>query len=155
LLSSRIGVPGKIFGYVGPRFQEVGQVGHHARHGRYLAYLTPAETSKAKAMLAVAAIDPGTRTILQNYLGHLARHPLAATQPLHLQSIMVIQPIDILPNGRQNMCDGCPDMTIHDDKMVWSCRLDECLRFGGFIETAPRPAAKPALVELSAAGMKN
>jgi hypothetical protein len=155
LLSGRIGMPGKIFGYVGPRLIEAGQVGHHARHGKYLAYLTPDESRQAKSMLALAAIDPGTRKIAKNYLGHLARHPLDAAKPLHFQSIMVIQPIDILADGRQNMCDGCPDMTIHDGKMVWSCRLDECLRFGGFIETVPRKAAQPELVELAVSGMKN
>ncbi len=154
LLTGRIGMPGKTFGYVGPRFVEAGQVGHHAMHGKYMAYISPELSAQGKLMLGMAPIDPPTRTIAQNYLGHLARNPLAVTQPLHYQSIMVIQPIDLLPDGRQNMCDGCPDMTIHDGKMVWSCRLDECLRFGGFVETCPHEAAKPKRVELKAAGMK-
>ncbi len=152
LLTGRVGLPGKVFGYVGPRFLEVGQVGHHALRGKYLGYISPAMARLGKLMLALAPLDGGTRTALGKYLRHVAGNPLRALPPLHFQSIMVIQPIDVLPDGRQNMCDGCPDMTIHDGKMVWSCRLDECLRFGGFIETAPKPAAKPGLVKLTASG---
>ena len=28
------------------------------------------------------------------------------------------------------MCDGCLDMTVHEGKLVWSCRLEEWRRFG-------------------------
>jgi hypothetical protein len=51
---------------------------------------------------------------------------------------MVIQPIDLLPDGRQNMCDGCPDMTVWNGNLAWSCRLEECLQFGQFVRTVPR-----------------
>jgi hypothetical protein len=51
---------------------------------------------------------------------------------------MVIQPIDVLPDGRQNMCDGCPDMTVWDGRLAWSCRLEECLHFGQFVRTVPK-----------------
>jgi hypothetical protein len=51
---------------------------------------------------------------------------------------MVIQPIDFMPDGRQDMCDGCPDVTVHDGKLVWSCRLEEMNTFGSFVQTAPK-----------------
>jgi hypothetical protein len=57
---------------------------------------------------------------------------------LHSQSVMIIQPIDVLPDGRQNMCDGCPDVTVWDKRLVWSCRLEECLHFGQFVRTVPK-----------------
>ena len=41
-----------------------------------------------------------------------------------MQSIMFIQPVDFMQDGRQSMCDGCPDITVHEDKLVWSCRLE-------------------------------
>ena len=58
-----------------------------------------------------------------------------------MQSIVVIQPIDILADGRQNMCDGCPDITVHNGQLVWSCRLEECLNFGQFVRTVPKQPA--------------
>ncbi len=141
LLAGRIGSPGKIHGYVGPRTIELGQVANHAVFGRYLAYLSPGMLRQGKLMLGLAPFDPGLRSIAANWLRHLARHPLAAKDSLHFQSIMVIQPIDVLPDGRQNMCDGCPDITVHDGQLVWSCRLDECLKYGGFVQTSPRRCA--------------
>jgi hypothetical protein len=51
---------------------------------------------------------------------------------------MIIQPIDVLSDGRQNMCDGCPDMTVFKGKLAWSCRLEECLHFGDFVRTVPK-----------------
>jgi len=60
----------------------------------------------------------------------------------------VIQPIDVLPDGRANMCDGCPDMTVHDGELAWSCRLEEKRCYGQWLtavpaERAPKPNALP------------
>jgi hypothetical protein len=38
------------------------------------------------------------------------------------------------------MCDGCPDITVHEGKLVWSCRLDELKQFGCFTTAAPKAA---------------
>jgi hypothetical protein len=54
---------------------------------------------------------------------------------------MIIQPIDVLPDGRQNMCDGCPDMTVWNGRLAWSCRLEECLHFGDFVRTVRKQRA--------------
>lgn len=54
-----------------------------------------------------------------------------------MQSVTIIQPIDILPDGRQDMCDACPDLTVHNGELVWSCRLEECIHFGRFVQTLP------------------
>ena len=51
---------------------------------------------------------------------------------------MMIQPIDVLPDGRQNMCDGCPDVTAHDGQIVWSCRLEEYRQYGGLVSSVPK-----------------
>jgi hypothetical protein len=39
------------------------------------------------------------------------------------------------------MCDGCPDITVHNGELVWSCRLEERLKFGQFVRTVPRAPA--------------
>ena len=50
---------------------------------------------------------------------------------------MFIQPVDFMANGDQSMCDGCPDITVHDGKLVWSCRMEEVKEFGSFLRTVP------------------
>ncbi len=42
-----------------------------------------------------------------------------------------------MANGDQSMCDGCPDITVHEGKLVWSCRLEEVIDFGSFLRTVP------------------
>lgn len=138
LLSGRIGTKNKIHGYVGPKFMEVAQTYNHLRYGRYLAYTEPKVHRRAKAMLLLSLIDNKMRTIAGNYFRSLMTNPTRLFQPLHYQSIMIIQPIDLLDDGSQNMCDGCPDMTVLDGKLVWSCRLEEPMKYGDFVRSIPK-----------------
>lgn len=32
---------------------------------------------------------------------------------------------------------SCPDMTVHQGELVWSCRLEERLRFGQWMRPVP------------------
>ncbi len=140
LLTLRMGTKQRIYGYHGPRMAELAQSLHHWRHGRYLAYAHPKVLRRGRSMLALAPFDTGLRRTLRNAI----TDPRLLFRRLHQQSIMVIQPIDILPDGRQNMCDGCPDMTVWDEGLAWSCRLEECLHFGEFVRTAPKNGAREA-----------
>lgn len=159
LFTGRLGLPaqggqsGKIMGYVGPRFMELVQTTHHALFGRYLAYAPKATLDAGRSTMALGVVEPGVREAAKTWLAHLARHPLDVRKKLHFQSIMVIQPIDMLADGRQNMCDGCPDVTVHDGQLVWSCRLEEYRKYGGLVQCVPRgcaPAAQKAAVPLAA-----
>ena len=107
--------------------------------GRYLGYVPPSAHASGRSLLALSAIDPGIRRIAAAWARAVARNPLGAARPLHLQSVMIIQPVDVLPDGRQSMCDSCPDMTVHDGQLVWSCRLEERLKYGELMRL--RPAA--------------
>ena len=142
LLSLRLGTKKRIYGYPGRKMVELAQMWHHLMHGTYLAYSPPAMLRRGKSMLLLWPFDRGIRQAFFRAL----RSPSLLFRRLHLQSIMVITPIDFLPDGRQNMCDGCPDMTVWDGHLAWSCRLEECLHFGQFLRTVPK--AKPELVEL-------
>ncbi len=137
LLTTRVGTKRKIYGYLGPKTAELSQVMHHLFTGRYLAYASPTTMRHGRSMLWLAAVDP----ILRRTFGKVFRDPGASFRRLQMQSIMIIQPIDILSDGRQNMCDGCPDMTVWNGQLAWSCRLEECLHFGEFVRTAPKAAA--------------
>jgi len=139
LLSLRIGSPGKIHGYVGPKFLEAVQMTHHLVTGRYLAYSAPGTLSLGRTLMATCGWDAGIRDAAGKFARSLVRHPLSALRTQYLQSVMVIQPIDVLEDGRQNMCDGCPDMTLHDGRLAWSCRLEELKHFGRWVEPVPAP----------------
>ncbi|RMH87738.1 MAG: radical SAM protein [Calditrichaeota bacterium] len=141
LLCGRIGTPKRIYGYVGPKFIELAQTVHHLRHGRYLAYSDPKVHRRGKAMLLLSPFDNRLRRIARNYLLSTLTNPLRLFQRLHYQSIMIIQPPDILEDGTQNMCDGCPDMTVLNGKLVWSCRMEEPLQYGRFVNTLPKEEA--------------
>jgi len=139
LLSGRMGRPGKTYGFVGPKFMEIVQAGHHLLTGRYLAYAPPQMTAHAEPALLLAPFDAGVRRIAANALGDALRSPFSTLRDgICFQSILIIQPIDILPDGRANMCDGCPDMTVWGDQLVWSCRMDEQERWGQNLRIEPR-----------------
>ncbi|MFZ5477476.1 MAG: radical SAM protein [Myxococcota bacterium] len=138
-LVGRVGDPHHIYGYTGPRFMELIQTGHHAIAGRYLAYSHPALLKQGKGMmLGFAGLDAGVRKAARAFVRNAVRHPTAWLKPVYFQSIAFIQPIDMTEAGEANMCDGCPDMTVHEGKLVWSCRLDELKRHGTFLHCVPR-----------------
>ena len=138
LLTGRIGTKENIYGYVGPKFMELAQISHHFRNGRYLAYTKPGVQSHAKPMLLLAPLDMGIWEIAKDYLRSIGTNPFNLFKRLHLQSITIIQPGDILCDGTLSMCDGCPDITVWNDQLVWSCRLEEQMTFGCFMRPVPK-----------------
>jgi hypothetical protein len=134
LLSMRLGTHNRIYGYAGPKMIEMAQAFHHLRTGRYMAYVPPKVLRRGRSMLWLSPFDRGLRAALSRAVVD----PSLMFRRLHLQSIMIIQPIDVLADGRQNMCDGCPDMTVWDGRLAWSCRLEECVHFGEFVRSVPK-----------------
>lgn len=134
LLTLRAGTKDEILGHLDPKFAEWTQIFHHLFFGTYLAYSRPCWMQWLQKLALVAPFNASLRRIF----GKLLTRPRLWFKPVNIQSIMVIQPCDLFDDGRQNMCDGCPDAILHDGKMVWSCRVDELEKFGAFIQCAPR-----------------
>ena len=137
LLTMRFGTKDKIYGYGGPRFMELSQTLHHLLKGTYLAYSSPDVLHRGKSMLLLSPLDKGLARTATSYLHDLVRTPAMLFEKLHLQSVTIIQPADFMPNGAFSMCDGCPDITVWEDKLVWSCRLEELLNFGDWVHATP------------------
>lgn len=137
LLTMRIGTTDRIYGYAGPKMMELTQTFHHLRKGSYLAYSKPKVMGRARSMLLLSVIDKEMRKTAGSYFRHSLMEPGVLFRKLHLQSVMIIQPIDMMPNGASSMCDGCPDLTVFDNKLVWSCRLEELKHFGDWVRTVP------------------
>ncbi len=134
LLSGRLGTKKKIYGYVGAKGMEIIQTFYHIFNNKYLAYSKPKTTRKGKSVLLLSPFDKKIRKTFWNFF----KNTLNIFKRLHYQSIMIIQPIDVLDDGRQNMCDGCPDITVWNGKLVWSCRMEEQLNFGHNLKTYPK-----------------
>jgi organic radical activating enzyme len=143
LLSCRLGTNEKIYGYTGSKFMELVQTFHHLLKGCYLAYVNPKVAQSGKRTFLLSPFDAGIRQIGKRYFKSILANPALLFNKLHQQSVMIIQPIDFLENGLQNMCDGCPDMTVWDGKLAWSCRLEELKHFGTWVRTVP-PKSDPA-----------
>jgi hypothetical protein len=138
LLSGRLGTKDKIYGYMGKKSMEIVQTFHHLFFDRYLAYSTPKMTRKGKSMLLLGLFDKGLKKTFLNFI----KNPLNLFKRLHYQSVMIIQPVDFLDDGRQSMCDGCPDITVWNGQLVWSCRMEEQLKYGQNIRSFPKDLPK-------------
>jgi MoaA/NifB/PqqE/SkfB family radical SAM enzyme len=138
LLANRIVFNGKTMGYVSPRFMELVQTFDHLFTGTYLAYADPKSVSRGKlAAFFFGLVDKQMRKIFFNILKGSLINPLKFFRSAYIQSFMIIQPVNFEPDGRQDMCDSCPDITVHDGKLMWSCRLEEVKNFGAFVQSVP------------------
>ncbi len=131
LIGAMVGNRKHVYGSVGKQTMEIAQVGHHLFVGTYLAYLSEARIG-AKLFL-LSPWDPSLRQASRKWIGDVLRHPGRLFDPIRIMSIGIIQAPDLLPDGRADMCDSCPDITYFDGKFVNSCRMDEYRLFGGFV----------------------
>ena len=139
LVAGRIGSPGHVYGYAGPRFMELTQAGYHLLGGRYLSYAPDAWLRTGRSLLSTGwTFDSGLRRAAANWGRAIAKEPRRALEELSFQTVLIIQPIDVLEDGRANMCDGCPDMTVHEGELAWSCRLEEKRCYGQWLTAVPK-----------------
>ena len=138
LLTGRVGYKDKVLGYAGPKHMEIMQSFYHLTKGHYLAYCKPAYNHMGRSMLLLSGFDPMIKTIAGRYFTSIIKNTGRIFKKLHYQFIMIIQPVDFMPDGAHNMCDSCPDMTVWNNQLVWSCRLEELKQFGCWIRSVPR-----------------
>ncbi len=119
----------EILGSLGKKSMEFVQVMHHLLFGTYFVYLKGSGPSTAAFLLAL--IDKDVRHALGRYL----RNPFRRVYGV---SVAIVQAPDLLPDGRVDMCDSCPDMTYFEGRLVNSCRLDEYRKFGQLVTAIPR-----------------
>ena len=124
-----------------PKLNELIQTFSHIFTGTYLAYSEPKSVARGKLTAVLGGlIDKKMRSSLVKVMSQILTNPRNLFRPAYIQSFMIIQPVDFEADGRQDMCDGCPDITVHEGKLVWSCRLEEMNNFGSFIQSVPKSA---------------
>jgi pyruvate-formate lyase-activating enzyme len=139
LAGALIGSKSAIYGSVGKRTMELAQTTHHLFKGTYLAYLSESQVGR-KVFLA-GLWDKSIRQATRAWLKDITRHPGRLFQSVYIQTIGIIQAPDVLPDGRADMCDSCPDMTVYEGKLINSCRMDEYRLFGGMLTVVDRREA--------------
>jgi hypothetical protein len=139
LLTGRMGNKHEIFGYTGAKFMEIVQTFKHLFTGSYLAYSKPGIQKLGWLYFPLALFDDGVRKIAKNYFKSLTNNPKAFFSRVHYQSVMIIQPADVMESGDLNMCDGCPDITVWNDQLVWSCRMEEQMKWGMNVRAVKKP----------------
>jgi sulfatase maturation enzyme AslB (radical SAM superfamily) len=123
---------GKMFGAFGKKTMELAQTFYHLKTGKYIVHLK--KTGFGKKIFLLSLFDKQLRKTLREFLKYNLRNPLRFFIPVKTLNIGIVQPPDFLLDGATDMCAGCPDMCVFEGKLVNSCRLDECLNFGSFIE---------------------
>lgn len=132
LLGVQLGLQGgHMLGAIGPRLMEAAQVWRHWFKGTYVAH-RPSHRVGRHAFLA-GLFDEKVAQAWRNYLRMVVRRPLLLFSPMYTQTIGIIQAPDLLPDGRTDMCDSCPDMCVHEGTLVHSCRWDEWRLYGGYL----------------------
>lgn len=130
----------EVLGHLGKKSIEFAEIMHHLLWGTYMVYSSAAELGKKSLLLA--AIDPELRPVAKWYL----RNPFRLFfEPVRGISIGIIQAPDVLPDGRVDHCDACPDMTYWNGRLVHSCRLDEYRKFGQLITVSKQK--EPVAIE--------
>jgi len=136
LIGFMVGSDDGWYGAVGPKTVEFAQAGYHLLHGSYFAYSRKCGLGR-KVFLA-GLFDPTVRRLARRFLANPLRF---FYKPVYGQSIGVIQAPDVLPDGRVDMCDACPDLTVYKGQLIHSCRMDEWRRWGGYMTQVRGDAA--------------
>ncbi len=143
LFSNIIGTETRAFGCLGPKSMEVLQNGFHLLRNRFLSFLNPELYARAKWLFPLAIVDKPLRKAFFSFCGAVLRQPSLFFRKVSIQSLLILQPQDVLPNGEQDLCDGCPNRTVHNGRLVPMCRKEEYLRFGNTVTLKKREETSP------------
>jgi hypothetical protein len=132
LMGVQIGLAGgHMLGSIGPRLMEAAQVWHHWFKGTYLTYRR--SNRVGRKVFLTGLFDEPVRRAWREYVRTVVRKPLLLFSPVYMQSIGIVQAPDLLPDGRVDMCDSCPDMCVFNGTLINSCRMDEWRLYGGYL----------------------
>lgn len=138
VLGTQIASKKESFGNTGIKTMELLQNGHHFMTGKYLAYTKPSLNKSGRSIFLLGIMDKEIRKAGKKYLAKILKNPSKIFSRIYVQSISAVQPIDILPNGEADTCDGCPNKTYWDNRLVAACRLEEYMIYGTHFSMIPK-----------------
>lgn len=138
IIGSHIGSMNKSYGNFGAKTMEILQNFHHLFTGRYLSYTKPNANRNAQLAFLFGLFDKEVRKAVKRYIFSALRSPSVLMDRLYVQSISAVQPVDFLPTGERDNCDGCPNKTVWEDRLVSACRLEEYLNYRAPVSSVPK-----------------
>jgi len=130
LFGTHIGSKRKLYGNLGPKAAEIIQSIYHMVKGKYLSFNAQALNRKAWLLFPFCATDGEVRKSFKCFFNSSFFRPGKWFERLSIQNIIVMQPNDVLPNGEQDQCDGCPNKTYWNGRLVSECRKEDYLIYG-------------------------
>jgi hypothetical protein len=140
LFGNIIGSEKRVYGNFGPKIMELLQNGHHIVTGRFLSFLKPWLYGMGKLLFIAGIMDKQIRDTLFTFIRNTLKNPIRVFEKLSTQSLLIMQPQDVFPDGRQDLCDGCPNKTYHRGNLVSACRKEEYIQFGDMISLKEKGA---------------
>jgi hypothetical protein len=140
---------GKTFGAYGRKTLELAQTVHHFLHGTYLVY---PKNRIGKKIFLMSMFDKAVRKAFSKFVRYSLVNPVRFFYPVNAFGIGIVQAPDVLPDGRIEMCDDCPDMCVYEGKLVNSCRLDECRLYGELLQIQVDDEVRKALEKVQELG---
>jgi len=143
LFGNILGTRDRIYGNFGPKTMELLQNGYHMLTGRFLSFLKPGLYGMGKLMFITGIADKQVRNALFSFARDTLKNPFRIFKKVSIQSLLIMQPQDVLPDGRQDLCDGCPNKTYHNGNLVSACRKEEYIQFGDMVTLKEKGDSKP------------
>jgi hypothetical protein len=140
LFGNIIGNNERVYGIFGPKTMELLQNSYHMLSGRFLSFLKPALYGMGKLLFITGIMDRQIRDTFFTFIRDTLKNPFRLFKKISTQSLLIMQPQDVLPDGRQDLCDGCPNKTYHKGKLVSACRKEEYIQFGDMISLKEKKA---------------
>lgn len=131
LLALRFVGGGKSAGCAGPRFMKAAQLLHRFAAGTYLGPVPPGRAAGKWHVLGGALFDGGLAAAAGRWLARSLSEPGLLAGRLRMQALNILQPLYGAPGEGRSLCDGCPDMTVRDGRLVQSCMADAPLKRHG------------------------
>lgn len=142
LFGNILGTNKRIYGNFGPKTMELLQNGYHLLTGRFLSFLKPGLYGMGKLLFITGIMDKQVRRALFSFTRDILKNPFRIFKKVSIQSLLIMQPQDVLPDGRQDLCDGCPNKTYHNGNLVSACRKEEYIQFGDMITLKEKGAGR-------------
>jgi hypothetical protein len=126
LVSVVVGSPRHLYGSLGARALEVIQAATHLAKGRYVSITKKAKVGRKVFLFAV--LDPAVGKAFAQFLRALVVRPWHAFDGIYIQPIAIEQPLELI-DGEANVCDDCINMMVYRNRLIPSCRVEECRAF--------------------------
>jgi hypothetical protein len=126
------------YGTAGPRAMEIIQSIHHLFTGRYVSFFKQAQYTMGRLAFLLGLFDRDMRNAFKKYIKSLIKNPRLIFEKVYVQSLIIMQPFDILENGESDLCDGCPNKTYWNGRLVSECRMEEYLNYGTLMRFIPK-----------------